>query len=115
MSLRFILCALLLSIVGLSLSAQNQAAPVGEGGAVLDENTRLMQEYMARRAEWIELRRAALDKVKASKDDKEKKQHRDKLAEDEKSILARMAEAARAYQAAEKAKRDQLAEGKPRG
>lgn len=79
-----------------------------------DESARLMQEYMVRRAEWIELRKVALDKVKTAKDEKEKKQHRDKLAEDEKPILARVAEAARAYQAAEKAKRDQAAEGKPR-
>jgi len=74
-----------------------------------DEHTRLMQEYMARRAEWVELRRAALDKVKAAKDDKEKKQHFDKLADDEKPLLAKMGEAGRAYQAAEKAKREQLA------
>lgn len=79
-----------------------------------DETTRLMQEYMARRAEWVELRKVALDKVKTAKDDKEKQQHRDKLTEDEKPILAKVAEAARVYQAAEKAKRDKLAEGKPR-
>jgi hypothetical protein len=95
-------------LIGNPLAAQ-QAAP----SATLDENTRLMQEYMARRAEWIELRRAALDKVKAAKDEKEKKQHRDKLAEEEKPILAKVNEAARAYRDAEKAKHDQLAAGKP--
>lgn len=80
-----------------------------------DESARLMQEYMARRAEWVALRRAALDDAKAAKDDKEKKQRLAKLAEDEKPVLARVAEAARAYQAAEKAKRDQLEAAKPRG
>ncbi|MFZ5493764.1 MAG: hypothetical protein ACOZE5_00320 [Verrucomicrobiota bacterium] len=104
MKLRLLVLCLLSSVFCLPTFAQTQ-----------DESTRLMQEYMARRAEWVELRRAALDKVKAAKDDKERKQHRDKLAEDEKPVLARMAEAARAYQAVEKAKRDQLAEGKPRG
>lgn len=81
---------------------------------VQDESTRLMQEYMARRAEWVELRRVAFEKIKATNDDKEKKKHRDKLAEDEKPILAKVGEAARAYKAAEKAKRDQMAP-KPRG
>jgi predicted transcriptional regulator len=115
MSLRFILSVLLLSLSVLPLAAQNRPAPAAESRAGLDEADRLMQEYMVRRAELIELRQRSLDQVKAAKDDKERKQHRDKLAADEKPVLARVAEAARAYQAAEKAKRDKLAESKPRG
>lgn len=81
---------------------------------IQDERARLMQEYMARRAEWVELRRAALEKTKGAKDDKEKKQHRDKLADEERPVLERMAEAARAYQAFEKADRARREEGKSR-
>lgn len=115
--LRPLVSLVLLSVaVGLPLGAPAQEKPRADNGsrAGLDEPDRLMQEYMVRRAEWIELRRTALDKVKAATDDRERKQHRDKLAVDEKPVLARVAEAARAYQAAEKAKRDKLAESKPR-
>jgi len=95
------------------LSAQEKTAPLN-GVAGQDERTRLMQEYMARRAEWIELRRATLDKIKASKDDSEKKRHIEKLAEDEKPILARINVAASAYRDVEKARHDQSAASKPR-
>lgn len=81
----------------------------------IDENTRLMQDYMARRAEWVAVRQKALDQVKDAKTPAEKKQHLDKLADDEKPLLAKMGEAARAYKAAEKTKRDALAASKPRG
>ncbi len=106
-----ILLTALLGMIAVSPPALAQSAPA----AGLDENTRLMQEYMARRAEWLNARRATLDKVKVAKNDKEKKQQLDQLAEDEKPLLAKMGDAARAYQAAEKAKRDSQAASKPRG
>lgn len=78
-----------------------------------DETTRLMQEYMSRRTEWIELRQAALNRIKNVKDPAEKKQQLDKLAQDEKPALDRLSAAAQAYKAAQKAKRDQ--QSHPRG
>lgn len=102
----YLFCCFLVAAPLLAQSNDGKTAPAPP--AVLDENTRLMQEYVARREEWVALRRAALAKVKEAKDGKEKKQHFEKLAEDEKPALARMGEAARAYQA-EKTKREQRA------
>jgi hypothetical protein len=82
--------------------------------AAEDERSRLMQEYMARRAEWVEVRKHALDRVKAAQTEAEKKELRAKLEQDEKPLLDKMTEAGRAYAAAEKAHREKRgAEGKP--
>lgn len=92
----FPILALLLTI-GLCAVAQGQAS-----NADVDERSRLMQEYMARRAEWVEVRKAGLEKVKRAKDEKEKKQHADKLAEEERPYLEKMHAAGQAFQAFEK-------------
>lgn len=118
MKARFFIFCLLLPSLGTPGEAAGHRAPAsvqpGPGRPTLDETARLMQDYMVRRSEWIELRRTALDKVKAAKDEAEKKQHREKLAEDEKPVLARVAEAARAYRAAKKAEEAKRGEGKSR-
>lgn len=109
------LCFLLCTVPLLAQTTDNKGPAPTPLPAGMDENVRLMQEYMARRAEWLDVRRATLDKVKVAKNDKGKQQQLDKLAEDEKPLLTKMGEAARAYQAAEKAKRDAQAASKPRG
>jgi hypothetical protein len=73
----------------------------------LDETTRLMQEYMARRAEWLELRQSALEQARTARNEQEKKQRLERLAGDEKPLLSRMASAAQAYRAAAQQKRSQ--------
>lgn len=105
---RSFLCAGLLALV-LAFAGPLSAQIPG-----VSENDRLMEEYMIRRAEWLELRKGALEKVKAARDQSERKHHLARLAEDEKPLLERMAAAARAFKAAEKAKRDRIeAEHKP--
>lgn len=91
------------------------AAPPPLLAQTQDEYTRVMQEYMARRAEWVALRRDALDQIKGAKDENEGQQRRAKLAEDEKPALARMGEAARAVQTAEQARRERADAARPRG
>ena len=100
--------ALGLALLGSSLRAQNAPAI-----PPLDETARLMQEYMARRAEWLELRRAALDEAGAAKSEREKKQRLDKLSDDEKPLLSRMGNAAQAYRAAVQQKRSQATAAVP--
>lgn len=80
--------------------------------AALDDSARLMQEYMVRRAEWVEARRVALDQIKSAKNESEKKQIKDKLAKDEEALLAKMSDASRAYKQALKQKIN--ASAKPR-
>lgn len=108
------LCLVLCAAPLLAQTADTKTPPASPLVAGLDENTRLMQEYMARRAEWLEVRQSALDKVKTAKTDQEKKQNLDKLAADEKPALAKMNDAARAYKAA-KATSDAALVSKPRG
>lgn len=107
---------LALTASGIAQSSETKT-PAAEvpSAAGTDETSRLMQEYMARRAEWVAVRKEALDKVKAAGSDAAKKQIKDKLANDEKPLRAKVDEAARAYRAAEKAKRDQNEQAKPRG
>jgi hypothetical protein len=104
--------ALVLSLLVLGSLLRGEGAPAFPP---LDETTRLMQEYMARRAEWLEVRRTGLEQVKAARSEQEKQQRLEKLAGDEKPLLGRLASAAQAYRAALEQKRSQAAVQKPRG
>lgn len=77
--------------------------------AGINESDRLMQEYMARRAEWLELRRVALDDAKKAKNDTEKKNILKKLADDEKALKAATKDLAKQLRDAEKARSAEIA------
>jgi hypothetical protein len=113
------------AVLGLCLLfAPAPAAPNPEGDVKGDqaaettgenEYSRVMQEYIARRQEWFDIRRAALDKIKRAADDREKKLYRDKLAEDERPYVVRMDAAATALEALQKARRAEIARSRPAG
>jgi hypothetical protein len=82
--------------------------------AGLDETARQMQEYMVQREELANLRRAALEKIKDAKNEKEKQQQLDKLEADAKPVQAKVDAAMRAYKAAVKAQKAQAEQFRPR-
>lgn len=77
-----------------------------------DPHTRLVQAYMARRAEWVALRAREQKRAKEAKDDQERKSILQKLAADERPLRAAAAELARQVRDSEKARQP---EAPPRG
>jgi hypothetical protein len=71
---------------------------------VLNEDDRLMQEYMARRQAWVQLRQKAQEEVKQAKTEAEKKRILQKLENEERPLRASAAQGAKQVQAARKAK-----------
>lgn len=104
-----ILLVLFLLLIG-STAAQEKAGTV----KLSDDSDRLMQEYMVRRAEWLELRKVTNEKAQPAEGSNERRQVFDKIKRDERATFGRMAEVTRAYRAAEKAKLAKLGETKRR-
>jgi|GEM_PF-3830840 len=108
--LSFLVCGSVTAFAQTTPSAgkSDSAPPVADKPAVsaagIDETTRLEQEYMARRAEWVALRSEALERTKKAPEAGSRKQITDQLAEDEKPLLAKMSVAARAYRESAKRK-----------
>lgn len=71
-----------------------------------DEHTRLMQEYMAKRAEWIALREREGEKIKQAKDEKAKQVILKKLDEDERVLRAAAADLATRLKASAESKKN---------
>jgi hypothetical protein len=97
-------CALLLATFAL--------APAAEPPPNEDEHTRLVQEYMAKRAEWVALREREMPKIKAAKDKAQRRSLERKLDEDVQRLKAQSAEFSARVRAAEKAKRDRKSPAK---
>jgi hypothetical protein len=101
-----LLLALALALPGFAQERKPQPLNLPAG---TKESDRLMQEYMARRAEWLELRRVALEDAKKAKNENEKKNILKKLADDEKALKAATKELAKQLHDAEKARQAEQA------
>lgn len=107
------LLAVLLLATGDALAqstAGNSAAAASNAG--VDEHARLMQAYMAKRAEWVALRDMERKRANATKDTGRRQAILLQLDEDERILRLEAAELARQLKAAAKKKQD---DSKPRG
>jgi hypothetical protein len=78
-------------------AAAPAAAPAAQAAtAGIDETDRLMQEYMAQRAQWMVLRQDALEKAAKAPNENARKGVLKKLEDDEQPLLAKMAVARKA-------------------
>ena len=92
--------------------ASNNGAATASALPGKDETDRLMQEYMARRADWMAVRKAATDLAAKAPNETARKAILKQLESDEKPSLAKMDEAGKAYYDAKKKKNPGT---KPRG
>lgn len=100
-ALRFLVigsCGLVFATI---LLAQSSGAAGTE-----DESTRLMQEYMAKRAEWVALRAREMERAKHAKETKARSAILKKLDDDERVLRAASAELAARLKAALEAKKN---------
>lgn len=90
------------------------SAPITKAGTLpgTDDADRLMQEYMARREEWMAVRKIATEKAEKATNENARKAILKQLETDEKATLTKMDEAAKAYRDVKKQKN---ANRKPRG
>lgn len=113
-SLRLVLIAILSSagLVRADAPAQANKSDAPSATAGLPESDVLMQEYMARRAEWLQLREQGKKDLANAKNDNEKKKVKQKLDADEKALRAAVADLARRVHQAE---REKVTKGRPSG
>lgn len=100
------------ALVGAMLLATAALARAAEPPPIEDEHTRLVQEYMAKRAEWVALREREMPKIKAAKDKAQRRALERKLDEDVQRLKAQSAELSARMRSAEKAKRDRKSPAK---
>lgn len=104
------ICVALLIAAVSAVPAPAQTAKADNAG--VEEHSRLVQAYMARRAEWVALREREQKRARDAKDDQERKRILRKLDDDEHALRAASATLARQVHEAEQARRP---DAKPRG
>lgn len=92
--------------------SSGSAAPVAGNNVGVDEHSRIMQAYMAKRAEWIELREVERKRANAAKDVTQRQNILRQLDEVERVLRSEAADLARQLKASAKKKQD---DAKPRG
>lgn len=105
-ALRYLILGGCAAALATAAFAQSAGSPSAE-----DEHTRLMQEYMAKRAEWVALRAQEYEKIKKAKDAKTKEALLKKLDADVQKLRGAAADLAARVKASNDAKKNKGGKG----